>query len=217
MPNIPIIHHSYWSVLQRWRHLRTRDQLLRPAFYVGVVVERDGVAFTPCVEGDETDIRQRELIADQIVFAGQGVVESAQVLIHAHLGFLRVTFFLQVAPSRVNSCVKEIHPNSHLGAVELIARHERHVGKFLVEIFVNHRRLVDDPVAIYQHRHFAVGILLNQIFRLVLEIDFDLFVRDVFFGQDNPCPVGVGSSLAGVEFHERCPPCSEFNYHRRLS
>ena len=94
--------------------------------------------------------------------------------------------------------VEEIHPNPHLGAIEVIARHERSVGEFLVERFVDHRRLVDDAVAVDQHRHLAVGILLNQIFRFVLEIDFDLFVGDVLFGQDNPCPVGVGSGVAGV-------------------
>jgi hypothetical protein len=43
--------------------------------------------------------------------------------------------------------------------------------------------------------------LLQQIFRLVLEIDLDEIVRDILFGQDNPCPVGVGSGVAGVEFH----------------
>ncbi len=134
----------------------------------------------------------------KIIFAGQGVVESAQVLIHAHLGFLRVTVFLQIASRRMHAGVEEIHPNPHLGAIELTARHQRCVGEFLVEILVDHRRLVNDAIAVDQHRHFAVGILLNQIFRFVLEIDFDRFVRDVLFGQDNPCPVGVGSGVAGV-------------------
>jgi hypothetical protein len=43
--------------------------------------------------------------------------------------------------------------------------------------------------------------LLQQIFRLVFEIDLDEIVGNFLLGQDNPCPVGVGSGVAGVEFH----------------
>ena len=60
------------------------------------------------------------LIADEIVFAGQGVVDSAQVLGHARAGFFRIAIFLQIAAGRMDSGVEEVDPDSHLGAVELI-------------------------------------------------------------------------------------------------
>ena len=120
---------------------------------------------------------------------------------HARAGFFRIAIFLQVAARRMDSGIEEVDPDSHLGAVELIARHERDVVELFVEIFVDHGRLVDDAVAVDQHRHFAVGVLLDQILGFVLEIDFDRFIGNFLFGQDNPCPVGVGSSVAGVKFH----------------
>jgi len=43
--------------------------------------------------------------------------------------------------------------------------------------------------------------LPRQILRFVFEIDFNLFVRKVLLGQDNPCPVSVWSGVAGVELH----------------
>jgi hypothetical protein len=43
--------------------------------------------------------------------------------------------------------------------------------------------------------------LLDQILGFVLEVDFDGFIGNVLFGQDNPCPMGVGSGAAGVKFH----------------
>ena len=118
------------------------------------------------------------------------------------------------AAGRMESGVEEIDPDSHLGTVELTARHERHIVKLFIEIFVDHGRLVDDAVAVDQYRHFAVGVLLDQILGLVLQIDFDRFIGDVLFSQDNPCPVSVGSSVAGVEFHERNLLMSAANYHR---
>jgi hypothetical protein len=43
--------------------------------------------------------------------------------------------------------------------------------------------------------------LASQIFRLVLEIHFDELIGQLLFGEDNPCPVSIGSSVAGIEFH----------------
>jgi hypothetical protein len=102
----------------------------------------------------------------------------------------------------VDPGVQEIDPDPDLGPLQKVGGHELKLGKFFIEILVDHRRFVDDAIAVDQHGHLAVGILLQQIFRLVFEIDLDEIVGNFLFGQDNPCPVGVGSSVAGVEFHE---------------
>jgi hypothetical protein len=75
------------------------------------------------------------------------------------------------------------------------------LGKLLFQVFVDDRRFVDNTVAVDQHRHFAVGILSGQVFRFVLEIYFDEIIGNFLLRQDNPCPVGVGSGVAGIEFH----------------
>jgi hypothetical protein len=72
---------------------------------------------------------------------------------------------------------------------------------FLFQVFVDDRGFVDDGVAIHQHGNLTVGISFKELFRLVFEIAFDELVGYLFFRQDKPCPVGVGSGLVGIKFH----------------
>ena len=84
----------------------------------------------------------------------------------------------------------------------MVGRHEMRRWILLVEIFVDDGRLIDYSIAVNQGRNFSVRIDLQKIFRFVLEIHFDEFVGNIFFRQDNPCPMGIGSTVTGVQFHE---------------
>jgi hypothetical protein len=51
---------------------------------------------------------------------------------------------------------------------------------------------------------------LDEVRRFVFQIDFDELIGNILFGQDNPCPVSIGSGVAGIEFHE-VPSLSTLN------
>ena len=106
-----------------------------------------------------------------------------------------------IAAGALQTGIAVIDPNARPRSLERIFRHERHSGIFFVEVFVDDRRLVNDRVAVYQHRHLAVGIQLEQLPGFVLKVAFDEIVGELFFRQDKPCPVGVRSSVARIEFH----------------
>ena len=84
----------------------------------------------------------------------------------------------------------------------MIVGHEAGRGILLVEIFVDNGRFVNDSLAVNQGRNFAVRIDLQKVLRFVFEIHFDELVWNLFFRQDNPCPVRVGSAVAGIKLHE---------------
>ncbi len=123
------------------------------------------------------------------------------MLFHALSGFVGLSVMRDVGCGGMKPGAHIIDPDARLGAKQQIGGHEPNLGKLLLQVFVDDRRLVNNTVAGDQHRHLAVGILSQQIFGLVLEIDLDELVRDLFFGQDNPRPVGVGSGVAGVKLH----------------
>ena len=165
-----------------------------------MIIDHYFVALAPGVKGDERDIGEG-IFADQKIFAGHLLVQGLEMLLHLVLGFVQVSIVLQIAGRGMDACVHEIDPDTRLGAQERIARHQPNLRKLFFQIFVENGRFVNHAVAVDQHGHFAVGILPDEIFRLVLKIDFDQFASELFFRKDNPCPVGVGSSMCGVEFH----------------
>jgi hypothetical protein len=75
------------------------------------------------------------------------------------------------------------------------------LGVFFFQILVDDGGLVNNFPVVYQHRDFAIGIEFQQFFRLVFQIAFNEIIRDTLFGQDKPCPVGVGSRTVGQQFH----------------
>jgi hypothetical protein len=115
--------------------------------------------------------------------------------------FVRLAIVREVGRRGMNPGVKKIDPDARFRALEKLGRQQTDFGKFLVEIFVDDRRFVDYAVAVNQHRHFAVRVSLHQITRFIFEVDFDELVGNFLFGQDNPCPVGIGSGVARIEFH----------------
>ena len=84
----------------------------------------------------------------------------------------------------------------------MVGRHEMSRWILLVEIFVDDGRLIDYSIAVIQGRNFGVRIEFQKILWLVFEIYFIEFVGKLFFCQDNPCPMGVRSTVTGVQFHE---------------
>ena len=101
--------------------------------------------------------------------------------------------------------VAEVDPDARPCAQERIGRHEPHLGILFFQVFVDDRRLVNHALAVNQHGNLAVRIEFEEIFGLVGKVAFDQLIGELFFRQDNPCPVSVGSRLIGIEFHERLP------------
>ena len=118
------------------------------------------------------------------------------MLLELGLCGFRVFAAIDLMGCTVNACVAEIDPYTGACPGVEISRQQRDGGKFFVEILVDNRRFVDDSFAVDEDGNFGVGIYFKKIFRFVFEIDFNEFVRKIFFRQDNPCPVCVGSSKA---------------------
>jgi hypothetical protein len=72
---------------------------------------------------------------------------------------------------------------------------ERNLRKFFLQVFIDDRRLIDHAVTVNEHGDFGVRVEFEQVFGLVLEVDFQEFVRDFLFGKDNPCPMSIGSGM----------------------
>ena len=118
------------------------------------------------------------------------------MLLELGLCGFRVFAAIDLMRCPMNACVAEVDPNTGACPGVQISRQQRDGGKFFVEILVDDRRFVNDSVAVDEDGNFRVGVYFEQVFRLVFEVDFNEFVRKIFFRQDNPCPVRVGSSKA---------------------
>jgi hypothetical protein len=61
-------------------------------------------------------------------------------------------------------CVKpgahEVNPDARLGTQQKVSGHEPNLRKLLIQVFVDDRRFVDYTIAVDEHGHLAVGILL---------------------------------------------------------
>src|SRR5688572_2537398 len=195
------------SLSDRRRHLRASNEIFAPALEVRVsIVDHRAVALTPGVKGNIAHIRER-VFADQIFSAGHLFVQSREVLFHTLPGFVRLSIMGDVGSGGMQPGAHIVDPDPCSGAKQEIGGHERDLGKLLFQVLVDDRRFVDDTVAVDQYRHFAVGILSGQVFGFVLEIYLDEIIGNFLLRQDNPCPVGVGSGVTGIEFHV-VPSCS---------
>ena len=127
------------------------------------------------------------------------------MLPHLFFGLFDLVVVRDITRGLLQARVGEVDPDASTRPLVRIFRHQRYRGKFFLQVFIDDRRLIDHRVAIFQHGNFAVGITLEQLFRFVLQVALDEIVRDVLFGQDNPCPVSVGSRLIGEQFHDSPP------------
>ena len=127
------------------------------------------------------------------------------MLLHLFFRLFDLVVVRDITRGLLQARVGEVDPDARPRPLVGIFRHERYRGKFFLQVFIDDRRLVDHRIAVLQHGDFAVRIALEQLFRFVLQVALDELVRDVLFGQDNPCPVGVGSRLIGKQFHDSPP------------
>src|SRR3989338_1624622 len=122
---------------------------------------------------------------------------------------LRVNSVRDLAACRLEPGVAEVYPDPHPCPLSLLSGHERDLRILLFQVFVDDGGFVNDRVAVNQDRDLAIRIQLQELPRLVLEIDLDQIVRDLFFRQDNPSPVGIGSGMTGKKSHRYLQkPCS---------
>ena len=101
----------------------------------------------------------------------------------------------------MDSAIEKVDPDPYFCPLPMIGGQQPRRRIFLVQIFIDNRRLVDHCVAIDDDRHLGVGIKVKKVLGFVLEIDLDKLIGDFFLRQDNPCPVGVRSGVASEEFH----------------
>lgn len=106
------------------------------------------------------------------------------------------------SPGALESGVAVVDPDSYSRALVRVLGHKRYLGVFFFEVFVDNRGFVDDRFSVHQHGNFAVRIELEKVLGLIFEIALDQFVGKLFFGQDKPCPVRVGSRAVGKKFHQ---------------
>ena len=132
------------------------------------------------------------------------------MLLHLLFGLFDLVVVRDITRGLLQARVGEVDPDARPRSLVGIFRHERYRGIFFLQVFIDDRRLVDHRIAIFQNGDFAIGIALEQLFRLVLQVALDEIVGDILFGQDNPCPVGVGSRLIGKQFHIS-PPWLKFS------
>jgi hypothetical protein len=93
----------------------------------------------------------------------------------------------------MNTRVAKVDPDAGLGTQVGIFGQQRNFRKFFLQVFVDDRGLVDDPIGIDQNRNLGVRVEPEKVLRLVLEIDLNEIVREAFLCQDNPSPVRVRS------------------------
>jgi hypothetical protein len=106
-----------------------------------------------------------------------------------------------VSAGALQAGVAVVDPYPHTRAGKQILRHERYLGKFFLEIFIDDRRFIDHGIPVHEHGHFPIRIALQKFFGFVAEIAFDELIRNLLFRQDKPCPVGVGSRTVGKQPH----------------
>ena len=169
-----------------------------------VIADLSLVALQSTEKRDVGDVRQGIFSGEEFPifhFSIQGRQVAAQPLFR----FLDLIIVRDVAGGVLQTRVAEVDPDARAGAQQGIFGHERGGRIFFLEIFVDDRRLVDHADAIYQYRNFRVGVKFQKIFRFIGKIALDEFERKFLFGQDNPCPVRVGSGLIGKELHNYPP------------
>ena len=185
------------SFLRCIAHHRTIQQPVHPSFDIGyVIANRRLIAFEPGEERDVRDVGQRVGAGDKVSVTHL-LIQCRQMLLHLFFGLFDLVVVRDITRGLLQARVGEVDPDARPRPLVGIFRHERYRGIFFLQIFIDDRRLVDHRVAIFQHGDFAVGIALEQLFGLILQVALDEIVWDVLFGQDNPCPVGVGSRLIG--------------------
>ena len=77
-----------------------------------------------------------------------------------------------------------------------VARHQLRVGKALVDVFVDDVGLVQNQIALHQHRHLVVGVHHRQVFGFVEYVDIFDFKVHAFFVQHKTAALAEGASNA---------------------
>ncbi len=183
--------------LRRCAYDRTVDEPPHPGVEIWQrVVDGRLVAFQSEKKRNVGDITQRVGVAD-IFTPLHLLVERDQVLAQFSSRFFHFIIVRNIAAGALKPGVAVVDPNSNPCPLRRIYRHKGNVGIFLIQIFVDDRRLVDDGVAIHQDGNLSVRVKLEQLFGFIAEIAFDQLKREMFFRQDKPCPVGIRSGAVG--------------------
>lgn len=192
----------FLGFLQRGGDSWACEQVFGPTFHMGIIiVDGDVITLAASVKRNKTHVRQGILAANQIVFISHFAIQVGQILLQFLLRFVGIAVVGDVGSGGVKPGTEIIDPDACFGALQQVGRHEPDLRKFFVKVFVDDGRLINDPVAVDQDRHLAVRIFPGQIVGLIFEIHFDQLVRKFFLCQDNPCPVRIGSGVAGIKFH----------------
>ena len=85
-----------------------------------------------------------------------------------------------------------------VGTLHRIIGQQRRMRIAFVEVFHDHRRLVQRQVAIDQGRYAAVGVALRQHRRTAARLDIDHLYRHVLLGQDQADAMAVMIGRVGI-------------------
>jgi hypothetical protein len=117
------------------------------------------------------------------------------MLFHTFVRFFRLFVMGDIGSGRVNSAVQEVNPNSCFRFLQRVFGQQRILWKFFFQIFINDCRLINDAIIVDENRDLGVRVEFEQFSGLIFKIDFQEFVRDFLFGEDNPCPVSIRSGM----------------------
>ena len=87
------------------------------------------------------------------------------------------------------------------GTHDRVRRHQLGMRKTLVDVFVDDVRLIEDEIALDQHRHLAVRIDDGDIFLLGKQVDVDHLEIHALFVQDDATALTEWAGDARIEIH----------------
>ena len=81
----------------------------------------------------------------------------------------------------MESRITEVNPDSRPGPLSQLFRHERDLGVFLFQVFVNDSGFVDDCISVNEDGHLLIWVEPEEILGFVFKINLDQLIRDLFF------------------------------------
>lgn len=158
------------------------------------------IALASDEERDVGDIRERVFIR-HVLSTLHFSIKVLEVLSKLRPGLFDLVAVGYITCRALHAGVAVVDPDSDARASQRVLWHQRHAGILFFEILIDDSGLVNNRIAVHQHRNLAIGIQSEKVFGLVAEIAFYQLEGNLFFRQDNPCPVSVRSGTVREELH----------------
>ena len=141
---------------------RSHDAAIEKAFHPSfdmrqIVTDGYLIPLASDEERNVGDVGERVLIGD-VLSTLHFAIEVLEVFTKLRPGFFHLIVVGDITCGALHAGVAVIDPNSYARANQWIFWHQRHVRVFVLEIFIDDGGLVNNRIAVHQHRNFAIGI-----------------------------------------------------------